>query len=104
MSFFKKLFGLERPATPDTDDYTLLTTVYSNEELISLRALLDSVDIPYFWADRGAGGVTRLIVGNTCYGTDLFVPPDRLDEARDLLQAPACDEKSDSPDDQNHPE
>jgi hypothetical protein len=85
MSFFKKLFGLDRPTPHNPETTALLTTVYSNEELVSVRSLLDGMNIPYNWADRGAGGVTRIIVGNTSYGTDVFVRPDHLEDARALL-------------------
>ena len=85
MSIFKKLFGLDRPTHTNTGFSALLTTVYSNEELVAVRSLLDGMNIPYNWADRGAGGVTRIIVGNTSYGTDIFVHPDHLEDAKALL-------------------
>lgn len=85
MSIFKKLFGLDRPVPHNPETTALLTTVYSNEELVAVRSLLDGMGIPYNWADRGAGGVTRIIVGNTSYGTDIFVRPDHLEDAKALL-------------------
>lgn len=85
MSIFKKLFGLDHPAQPNNDISALLTTVYSNEELVAVRSLLDGMGIPYNWADRGAGGVTRIIMGNNSYGTDIFVRPDQLEDAKALL-------------------
>ena len=71
----------------------LLTTVYSNEELIAVRSLLDGMGIPYHWADRGAGGVTRIIAGNNTYGTDVFVRPDQLEDAKALLFPELSDEE-----------
>ena len=85
MSIFKKLFGLDRPAQPNNEYTALLTTVYSNEELVAVRALLDGMNIPYNWADRGAGAVNRIIMGNNAYGTDIFVRPDHLEDAKALL-------------------
>ncbi len=85
MSIFKKLFGLDQPTPHNPETTALLTTVYSNEELIAVRSLLDGMNIPYNWADRGAGGVTRIIVGNTSYGTDIFVRPEHLEDAKALL-------------------
>lgn len=85
MSIFKKLFGLDRPVPHDPETTALLTTVYSNEELIAVRSLLDGMGIPYNWADRGAGAVNRIVMGNNTYGTDVFVRPDQLEDAKALL-------------------
>ena len=41
--------------------------------------------IPYNWADRGAGEITRIIMGNNSHGTDIFVRPDQLEDAKALL-------------------
>lgn len=93
MSIFKKLFGLDTPASPNTEYTALLTTVYSNEELVAVRSLLNGMNIPHNWADRGAGGVTRIIVGNTSYGTDIFVRPEQLEDAKALLYPELTDEE-----------
>lgn len=93
MSIFKKLFGLDK-TTPHNTEYTaLLTTVYSNEELVAVRSLLNGMNIPHNWADRGAGGITRIIVGNTSYGTDVFVLPEHLEDAKALLYPDLTDEE-----------
>ena len=93
MSIFKKLFGLDKPTSHNTQYSALLTTVYSNEELVAVRALLNGMNIPHNWADRGAGGVTRIIVGNTSYGTDIFVLPEHLEDAKALLYPDLSDEE-----------
>ncbi len=93
MSIFKKLFGLDTPTTQNTEYTALLTTVYSNEELVAVRSLLNGMNIPHNWADRGAGGITRIIVGNTSYGTDVFVRPDQLEDARALLYPDLSEEE-----------
>lgn len=93
MSIFTKLFGLDHP-TPHNTEYTaLLTTVYSNEELVAVQSLLNGMNIPYHWADRGAGGVTRIIVGNTSYGTDIFVRPEHWEDAHALLYPDLSEEE-----------
>ena len=93
MSFFKKLFGLDRPVPHNPETTALLTTVYSNEELVAVRSLLDGMNIPYNWADRGAGSVNRIILGQTSYGTDIFVRPDHLEDAKALLFPELTDEE-----------
>lgn len=85
MSFFGKLFGLEKP-TPHTEvTGALLTTANGNEELAAIEALLRSADLPYRLFDRGAGGVVRVISGYTMYGTDVYVREEDLETARELL-------------------
>ena len=102
MSIFKKLFGLDRPVPHDPETTALLTTVYSNEELIAVRSLLDGMGIPYNWADRGAGAVNRIVMGNNTYGTDVFVRPDQLEDAKEelteLSEQAVSAEKSDTKD------
>jgi hypothetical protein len=85
MSFLKKLFGLDTPTPHDPETTALLTTVYSNEELVAVRSLLEGMNIPYRWADRGAGAVNRIVMGNNIHGTDVFVRPDQLEDAKALL-------------------
>lgn len=79
-------FGLDHPNTPG-DQVELLTTVHDNAELSVLRSILDSEEIPYFLRDRGCGGAVRVIAGYTMFGTDVFVPKERFEEAHDLLEA-----------------
>ena len=43
------------------------------------------MSIPYRWADRGAGAVNRIVMGNNIHGTDIFVRPDQLEDAKALL-------------------
>ena len=92
MSIFKKLFGLDRPVPHNPETTALLTTVYSNEELIAVRSLLDGMGIPYNWADRGAGAVNRIVMGNNTYGPDVFVRPDQREDAKALFAKIAAGE------------
>ena len=85
MSFLDKLFGLEKPAKSTPEAGELLTTAYSNEELSAIESLLRSAEIPYRLCERGAGGVVRVIAGYNMYGTDVFVRPDQLEDAKALL-------------------
>ena len=90
MSFFRKLFGLEKPERPDDEASGLLTTVSGNEELAAIESLLRAAEIPYRTVDRADGGMTRMLAGFTLYGTDIYVRPEDLEAARALL-APVDD-------------
>ena len=94
MALFDKLFGLDQPKKPAEDTGELLTTTYGNEELAAIEALLRSAEIPYRLCDRGAGGIVRVISGYTMYGTDVFVRPDDLETAKELLTPVDTDEES----------
>ena len=87
MSFWSNLFGLDR-VTPQSDAASAhLTTVYNNGDMALLESLLRSQDIPYRRCERGAGSVVRVISGYNMYGTDVFVHPDDLQRAGELLEA-----------------
>ena len=96
MSLFDKLFGLDKPQKPADPTSVLLTTAYGNEELAAIEALLRSADIPYRLCDRGAGGIVRVISGYTMYGTDVFVRPDDMETAKELLTPVDADEAEDA--------
>ena len=100
MSFLDKLFGFDRPSQPNDSVTALLTTVHGNEELAAVESLLRSADIPYRTMDRGAGGVVRVISGYTMYGTDIFVRPEDIETARELLTPVDIDEEDDAADEE----
>ena len=96
MSFLDKFFGFDRPSQPNDAASELLITVHGNEELAAVEALLRSAEIPYRMMDRGAGGVVRVITGFTMYGTDVFVRPEDIETARELLTPVDMDEEGES--------
>jgi len=79
-------FGLDKPATL-IEGVALLTTVYGNADLCIIRSILESEGIPHRVRDRGAGGVVRLVTGDSAFGSDILVPEDKLEEATALLEA-----------------
>jgi hypothetical protein len=79
-------FGLDKPATL-IEGVAVLTTVYGNAELCIIRSILESEGIPYRVRDRGAGGVVRLVTGDSAFGSDILVPEEKLEEATQLLEA-----------------
>lgn len=78
------LFGLDEASSHD-EGQALLTTVYDPIELQVILGILDGAEIPFLIKDRGAGGVSRIIMGYSISGTDIFVPESALDEAEALI-------------------
>lgn len=79
------LFGLES-ASPE-EGTALLTTVHGDAERALVCGILEGEQIPYLAKDRGSGGAVRVITGFSMFGTDLFVPTERLEQARAVLEA-----------------
>lgn len=78
------LFGLDH-AVLNEEGLALLTTVF-DDVLVEIYAdLLTDAGIPFLKKDRGGGTAVRIITGANWYGTDIYVPEERLQEARDLL-------------------
>ena len=80
------LFGLEEPANIGSG-FAVLTTVFSNEELLVVKGILESADIPFLAKARGAGGAVGVIMGFNMYGTDIFVREEDLEAAERLFGA-----------------
>ncbi len=81
------LFGLDKPRHRE-EGTALLTTVRDNVGLAVVRSLLDGAEIPYIIKERGAGSSVKIIVGFSMFGTDIFVPESRLEEALALITPP----------------
>ena len=79
------LFGLE--SASHEEGTALLTTVHGDAERALVCGILEGEQIPYLAKDRGSGGAVRVITGFSMFGTDLFVPTERLEQARVVLEA-----------------
>ncbi len=91
--FLDNLFGMDRPAPPQTENVSLLVTVNSPEERAVIESLLRGAEIPYLLRDRGAGEAVRLIMGsNMNCGCDIYVAEEQLEEALSVISS---DELSD---------
>ena len=82
-------FGLDEISAHDPGQ-AYLCTVYDPMELQMILGILDGADIPFLVKDRGAGGVSRIIMGYSLCGTDIFVPETALDAAEALI-TPVCE-------------
>ncbi|MBR7099102.1 MAG: DUF2007 domain-containing protein [Clostridia bacterium] len=79
------LFGLDRPHSEEGME--LLTTAHDDVELSILKAILEDEGIPCLSRDRGSGSSVRIITGYSMYGTDILVPAECLEAAREMLDA-----------------
>lgn len=93
-------FGFDHAAL-DEKGLSLLTTVYDDVLLEIYGDLLTDAGIPFLKKDRGGGTAVRIITGSNRYGTDIYVPDERLEEAKDLLASTpieTVDEENDGED------
>ena len=79
------LFGLDRPRSEDGME--LLTTAHDEVELSLLKSILEGEKIPYLAEDRGCGGFLRVVMGQAMHGTDILVPIECIEQAREVLDA-----------------
>ena len=80
------LFGIDKPSAP-FEGAALLTTVNGNIELSLIRSILEGEGIPYHVRDRGAGGVVRVLAGDSPFSCDILVPEALQERALELLEA-----------------
>ena len=81
-----RFFGLDKVCAHD-ENAAHLTTVHNQVELSIVRSILEGEEIPYLAKDRGSGALVRIITGNSMYGTDILVPADCLEQAKEILEA-----------------
>ena len=78
-------FGLNAPA--NTDELALLRTFHDDISVAMAEEVLRDEGILFVKKDRGSGSAVRIVVGFSTFGTDLFVAPDDLEKATELMQA-----------------
>ena len=95
-----RLFGLEH--TTADEGLSLLVTLYDDVLVAMYEELLKEEEIPYLKKDRGTGSAMRIMMGQSFYGTDIYVPSALLEKALELI-TPAdgadCGEEEDAPED-----
>lgn len=78
----------------------LLTTVSSNYQLGLVKSILEEHEIPCLAQDRASGGYMRVYAGGSIFGTDIYVSPDNLEKARELLDILMFDNMEEVPEDE----
>ena len=81
-----RLFGLDH-SQPQNEDLELLTTVYSQPELLVVQSILTDAEIPFLVKERGTGNTMKIIAGFSVFGSDVYVLREQLDTAAALLSA-----------------
>ena len=81
-----KLFGLDQPQRAE-EGTELLVTVYDNVQLSMVRSLLEAESIPYLIRERGSGSAVKIVMGVSSFGSDVYVPATKLEEATDAIAA-----------------
>lgn len=88
-------FGFDKPVLNE-DGLSLLCTLYDDLLVDMYEALLKEENIPYLKKDRSGGGAIRILMGNNPHGTDIYVPSEYVERARDLLTSEGDDYDNDS--------
>ena len=78
-------FGLNAPV--NDDELVLLRTFHDDISVAMAEEVLRDEGILFVKKDRGSGSAVRIVVGFSTFGTDLFVAPDDLERATELMQA-----------------
>ena len=78
-----RLFGLEH--TTADEGLALLATLYDDILVAMYEELLKEENIPYLKKDRGTGSAMRIMMGQSFYGTDIYVPEALLERALELI-------------------
>ena len=78
-----RLFGLDHSTTDE--GLALLATLYDDVLVSMYEELLKEENIPYRKKDRGTGSAMRIMMGQSFYGTDIYVPEELLETALALI-------------------
>ena len=75
------------PRTGQFAGWQQLCKVRATAQIALVTGVLEGADIPYMTWDRGAGQYLRIVMGLNAFGQEIYVPEDRLSQARELLRA-----------------
>ena len=64
-----------------------LITASDRIEADILESKLSAAQIPVYKKYRGPGAYLNIVLGNTSMGVDLFIPEERLEEAKGILES-----------------
>ena len=92
-----RLFGFDKPS--DQKGLALVATIYNPAELAVIKTVLDDAEIPFLAKDRGSGGMVKIVMGFSVYGTDIFVREQDREVALALLSPVEGNEEREENDD-----
>lgn len=76
------MFGKKK----EENEPVLLTTVNSNYQLGLVSSILEDKGIACLLQDRATGGYMRIYAGGSIFGTDVYVAPEKLERAKQLIE------------------
>lgn len=82
---FKKKADNEH--NPPIEGQAFLITASDSIEADIIESKLATAEIPVYKKFRGPGAYLNIVLGNTSMGIDLFVPEERIKEAKGLLES-----------------
>lgn len=75
----------EHPHSPQYEEAFLISTADSIEAGM-IEALLTANDIPVLKKYRESGGYLKIVMGDSMFGVDLFVPAELLEKAVEIIE------------------
>lgn len=93
------MFGNKKEKDPNEPAFLL--TVDSSYQLGLVENILEGHGIPCLAQDRATGGYMRVYAGGSIFGTDIYVAPENLDKARELLDVLDMSDTGDVPDEED---
>lgn len=79
--------GKKPEKTEDHESWVAVETVANDIEFEMVAGLLSTAEIPCVRKVRGVDGYLQVILGVPIAGIDVLVPPDKEEEARQLLES-----------------
>lgn len=77
----------ENEHKPPIEGQAFLITASDRIEADILESKLSAAQIPVYKKYRGPGAYLNIVLGNTSMGVDLFIPEERLEEAKGILES-----------------
>lgn len=77
----------ENEHKPPIEGQVFLITASDRIEADILESKLSVAQIPVYKKYRGPGAYLNIVLGNTSMGVDLFIPEERLEEAKGILES-----------------
>ncbi|NLE24712.1 MAG: DUF2007 domain-containing protein [Clostridiaceae bacterium] len=82
---FKK--KAENEHKPPLEGQAFLITASDSFEADIIESKLATAEIPVYRKHRGPGAYLNIVLGNTAMGIDLFVPEEKIEEAKGILES-----------------
>ncbi len=72
---------------PKKIEWSFLINVLEEHEIANIKSMLEENEIPVITKIRGIGEYLKIRMGKTYHGVDLFVPKERLEKSRKIINS-----------------